>query len=251
MKTIKLLGALAVTLGLLAAQGLSAKDTAQIAGFKASLAGVSVIELPAKAASLVSAATDKEKESVTRAVVRIAVEMNPTAVAAIVSAIAHESPAMAPVAAVAAASLQRRQIALIAQSAAAGAPSQAAEIVAALIKEFPSRYAVIAIAASKGAPSAAKEILQVVGESVPALQIALQKAIAGFDSAGGSLPVEAILNQSAQQTKAASGGGSFSAAPQGPPTVGAPFTPLPSSPVEINNGSTSPEQPGGRAYSSP
>jgi hypothetical protein len=252
MKTLKLLGGLTITLAMLATQALSAKDSPQLAGFKASLAGVTAIELPAKAASLIAAVSDKEKESVTIAVVRAAVGLNPSATPAIVGAVAHEVPAMAPLAAVTAASLQRKQISLIARSAAAGAPAQAGKIVAALIKEFPSQYAIVAIAASKGAPSAAKEILEVVGSNVPALQAAIHKAIAGFNSVEGLLPVEAILSQGAQQTKLTGGATGFSGGIQGPPTVGAPFTPLPSTPIEINNSDTNPQQPGGRVnYASP
>ncbi|MDB6108791.1 MAG: hypothetical protein JWR69_541 [Pedosphaera sp.] len=245
-----MLGGLTITLAVLASQALSAKDSAQIAGFKASLASVSPIELPARAASLITAVSDKEKESTTISVVRAAVGLNPSAAPAIVGSVAHEVPTMAPLAAVTAASLQRKQIGRIAHSAAAGAPAQAGKIVAALIKEFPSYYAVVAVAASKGAPSAGKEILEVVASNVPALQASIQKAIAGFDSTAGIMPVEAILNQGAQQAKLTGGAASLAGGIQGPPTIGAPFTPLPVTPVEINSGNTSPEQPGGR-YESP
>src|SRR5258708_7313483 len=99
IKTLNLLGALTVTIGLLTAQTAPAKDSSQAVNVKQSLTGVSALELPAKAADLVAQASDKNKESLTVAVVRAVIGSNPSAAPAVVGAIARTTPSMASVAA--------------------------------------------------------------------------------------------------------------------------------------------------------
>jgi hypothetical protein len=195
-KTLQLLGMVAIGFGLLAAQPLQAKDSAQLAAFKKTLAASTPIELSAKATELVSGANDQNREAVTADVIRAAVNVSVTATPSVVGAISRAYPAMAPKAAVTAAVLQRHQMSAIAKAAAAGAPSQAGKIVTAMIKEFPGKVIVLADAVSAGAPSASKDILASVSVAIPALQPSIQKVMANFGSSAGNVTVMAVLTQS-------------------------------------------------------
>ena len=258
----------------------------EAADFTKILAATSIVEMPAKAASLVAKAdTQVRQKNVTITVVRAAVSLNPTAAVAVVGAISHAKPEMAPVAAVTAALLQHKQLALIAKAAAEAAPSQAGKIVAALIKEFPSSYVVIAISASEGAPLAGKEILEVVADFVPALQASINSAVSSFPSSSAqaqvnladaqrmnasvaastsslALPVQAILVRAVSQTPGISTvsmpvsalhsqSAGPPAQPAGGPTLGPPFTPIVGPVTTISPGQTVPQTPGGRNYASP
>ena len=231
-----------------------------------SLAGSPALELPAKAANLVATASAADKQDVAVAAVKAAVGLNPASAVAIVSAVARDNPSTAPVAAVTAATLQHKQIGLITKAAVVAAPTEAGKIVAALIKEFPKDYSLIAVAAAEGAPLIGREILKAVADNVPALQPAIQGAIAKFAANDSNLPVLAILSQSNVQAAASAA----PATPQAPatltpvmitvdtpllatPTFGLPFTPV----TTINNISpsqTTAQQPypsGSRPYGSP
>jgi len=252
-----------------------------------SLAGATALELPAKSAALVAKAAAADKHDLTVAVVKAAIGLNPSAAVAIVSTVAHENPAMAPLAAVTAATLQHQRIAQFARAAAAGAPSEAAKIVAALIKEFPQDYGAIAIAAAQGAPEAGREILAVVADYVPALQSAVNGTVAKFAANNGNIPVQAVLSQSYNQALASGGvtrttmpstllgqvsdqtvvaGGTVSAHGSAvlpttpgltrgpsvsPPVLGPPYQPFPNPPTVIGPGQITPQAPGGNNYSSP
>jgi hypothetical protein len=166
------------------------------------LAGSTTQELPAKAAQLVAKASASEKQDVAAVVVKAAIELNPTSVVSIVSAMSRENPATAPVVAVNAVILQHKRIGMIAKAAAAAAPSEAAKIAAALIKEFPRDYGVIALAVSEGAPKSGREILAVVADYIPALQPYIQATLANFAATDGNVPIQAILSQSYNQALA-------------------------------------------------
>jgi hypothetical protein len=208
MKTtvMYVIASMALIAGLAVAPAARASDAADVTkDATKALAGSTALELPAKAASLVAkavAADKKNAKNVTSAVVQAAVGVNPSAAAAIVSAVAHENPAMAPVAAVTAVTLQHKRLEFITKAAAAAAPSEAARIVAGLIKEFPQDYGIIALAAAEGAPLAGREILSVVADYIPALQPAIQNAMAKLAATDGNFPVQAILSLSYDQAKA-------------------------------------------------
>ena len=281
---LNLLSVLAVSGGLIASQPLLASESVDFAKI---LAGTSVVEMPAKAASLVAKADAQQgTKNVTIAVVKAAVRLNPTAAVAVVGAISRANPEMASVAAVTAAKLQNKQLAFIAKAAAEAAPSQAAAIVAALIREFPSSYALIAISASEGAPQAGKEILGVVADYVPALQASINSAVASYPSGaaqaqgnstgqvnvvaavasspGLTLPVQAILVQAVSRSSGIGGSRPITVASRsaqlaeppaipagGGPVLGPPFTPIPPIVTTITPSQTVPQSPGGRNYASP
>ncbi len=283
MKTLVLLPVLAVAIGLLIAPTLRAKDSVDAAAFKKALAGVSPLELPVKAASLVTQAGAKEKEAVTEAAVKAAVGLNSAATPAIVGAIAKSNPSMAARAATTAAELQPKQLALIAKAAVGGAPAQASEIVAALCKQSPSRYNVIAVNAAEATPASGREVLNGVALGIPALQSYLETASKGLvcrteaevaqvidltidlvakarhDQLVSSASSGSTLDSMAIRTANAPGAAPASAViatPRAnpvaaPPILGPPFTPIPPGVTEIGPTNTSPEQPGGHNYVAP
>jgi hypothetical protein len=248
-KVQNLLSVLAVSGGLVAGQSALASQTPD---FTKTLAGTSVMAMPAKAADLVSKSSTADKQNTAVAAVKAAIGLTPSAAAAIVSAVASENPTVAPAIAVAAATLQHKQLDLIAKAAVTAAPAQTTKIVAALIKQFPKDYNIIAVAAAAAAPSASREILAVVAEYVPSMQVAIQTAISGI-ALDGNVSVPAILSQ----------GASIAATPEAPqslvnatsslspPTLGLPFTTVPVTVKTETPSQTTPESPGGRTYASP
>jgi hypothetical protein len=291
-KTLRLVGVMTLMAVLAmspAALALNSADATK------SLAGSTVLELPAKAADLIAKAPTADKKNVTMAVVKAAIDLRPSATLAIVSAVARKNPAAAPVAAVTAVTLQHRFLVQVTKAAALAAPSQAGNIVAALIKEFPQDYGTIAIAAAEGAPSAGREILAVVADYVPGLQASINGITANFAANDGNIPVRAVLTQSYNQaltSGAAASSGTPASLPSqnynqtlipldplasakghatlaqntaispttpatpgaptlGPATIGPPYTPITGPVNNYGPGQLTPQQPGGRSYSSP
>ena len=259
MKTriISLFASAALVAGLVVPPSVFAADSSDVTK---ALSGSSSLELPAKAASLVSKASAADKKDVAVSVVKAAIGLKPAAAVAVVSAVVRDNPSTAPAVAVAAVTLQHKQIGLVVKAAVTAAPSEAGRIVAALIKEFPKDYSVIAIAAAEGAPSAGREILTIVANSVPALQPSIQEAISMFAANDGNIPVLAILSQSNSQAPVASVAPAALAAPLATsaatpllagPVLGPPFTTV-TTIINYTPSQTTPQQPGGRLpYASP
>jgi hypothetical protein len=263
MKTrvISLVASVAFITGLAVPPSVLASDSSDLTK---ALAGSTALQLPATAANLVTKAAAADKQAVAVAVVKASVGLNPAATVAIVSAVARDNPSTAPVAAVTAATLQFKQIGLIVKAAVTAAPSEAGNIVAALIKEFPKNYSVIAIAAAEAAPSAGRDILVVLADNVPALQPAIQGAIANFAANDSNIPVLAILSQiNNQANSSAALETTQPLAALNPPMITATVTPLlagpqlvaPFTPVttinNITSTSTTPQTPSGRTYAEP
>jgi guanyl-specific ribonuclease Sa len=260
-RIISLVASVTLIAGLAVPPAAFASDSSDVTK---ALAGSSAQELPAKAANLVTKASATDKEDVAVAVVKAAVGLNPAAAVAVVSAVVRGNPSAAPVAAVTAAKLQHKQIGLVAKAAVAAAPSEAGKIVAALIKEFPKDYSVIAIAGAEGAPLAGREILSSVADNVPALQPAIQGAIAMFAADDSNIPVLAIMSQinlnnqapatavpvSLTPTMITVGGTPGGSSSLAGPTFLPPFTPV----TTVNNfgtGQTVSQSVGGRNYATP
>jgi len=185
----------AIGIGLFAVQPLHAKDSVQLADFKAKLSQVSPIDLPLSASTLVSEASDKNRESVTADAVRAAISTKSTVAPSIVGAIARATPSMAVPAALTAASIEHKQLREIVKAATAAAPSEAGKIVAAFIHAYPAKAAEIAIAAGKGAPAAGREILTAVGSVSPTLQPAIKKVL-DSEVSDAFVSVQAALTES-------------------------------------------------------
>jgi hypothetical protein len=212
-KVISLLSGLTLVGGLAVNPAAYATTSADVTK---ALAHSTTMELPAKAASLVTMASAADKQSVTVAVVKAAIGLNAASAKDVVSSVAQASPATAPIAAVTAVTLKHNQIALITKAATSGAPGEAAKIVAALIKQFPKDYGVIAIAASEGAPLAKREILAVVADSVPGVQAFIQSALAN----NSDVAVQAVVTQAAVSDTSASAAPTQSPAPAAPSLSG-------------------------------
>jgi hypothetical protein len=209
------------------------------------------IELPAKAAELVSQATPKQRQQTTIDVVKAALGLNPAAASAVVASIAHANPEVAAIAAATAASLLPDQAAEIARVAAAAAPKQAGQIVAAVCRVAPKSYKEIASAVAEAAPDQGKQILTGLASAMPTLQGPLNKFIATYGG-NNSPTVSTVLNQvqptPESQAPPAPSSGSVVLAP---PTYGPPYVIPPGSHINLDPGSGVPVTPGGRDYAAP
>jgi hypothetical protein len=244
-KIISLISGVSLVSGLAVGPAVFASNTADVAN---ALTGLTAVQIPVKAADLLTKASLTEKQNVAVAAVKAAIKLNPSVTTEVVSSLATANPETAPAVAVAAVTLQHKQIGMITKAATVAAPKQAVQIVAALLKEFPKDYGVIAIAATEGAPSATREILAVVAKAVPSMQALVQN-----DS--NSSDVVAMVNQS--MTPA----GSVASAPQttlpiapqvsGPVISSGPFTPFFGTPGTITPSQLTPVPAGGRTYATP
>jgi hypothetical protein len=266
----KFMAGWAVVTACLVAIPTLASNTPQVESLKKNLKAVSVLEMPAKAADLVSAATSDEREVTAMAVILAAVELKPAAIAPVVGAVSRVAPDAAPSVAATAAMRQPKQAGAITKAAAAAAPGQAAKIAGAVCKQVPTKYNEVAIAAFQAVPGAGKEILNAVVLAVPSLKPFIERS--STDAAGNALVVPAVIADTEQLLATAAVAQKISsdqiltrdtaassaslpkyepmAAPMGPPVVGPPFTPVSGSPTEMNRTNTVEVPPGGgRNYS--
>ncbi len=211
MNKLNLLAVLGLSVGVLSAQALPAADVQ--ASVKSALAGVSGLELPSRTADLIAAATGQEQSAVTVSAIEAAVTMNPSAAAAIVSAVAAKVPSMAALAAATAAKRQPKLASMIAEAATKAAPDQAAAIVTACSKEQPSQYVAIAVAASKAAPAARHDILIAASEASPA---GVSPYIAATAGSASKMPVDVAIVSAYTAQASASQGNNFGACAPGP-----------------------------------
>lgn len=276
-KLMTMISTVTLISGLTVSPAAFALDTAQV---NRALAGSTVLELPVKAASLVSQAPFAEQSQTAAAAVKAALSLSPSASVSVVSAMSRQTPATAPVVAVTASAMQHRRLAEIAKAASTAAPAQAAEIVSALIKQYPQDYGVIAKAAAEGAPIFSRQILAVVGEQIPALKKSIQTAVARTAEKSSAADVQSILTDSYNEalnagvsvtpmllvanttgTPAASaisagspttpsGGPALSGPVVAPPVLGPPFTAVPG-PATIYTPSDTVQGPGPNRYGSP
>lgn len=268
----KSMAAWAVVTACLIAIPAFASKAPQVESLKKSLKAVPVVEMPAKAAELVSAAATDEREATATSVIQAVAELKPAAVVSVVGAVVRALPDSASAIAAAAAAQQPKLAGAITKAAASAAPGQAAKIVWAVCKQVPTKYNDVAIAAFQAAPGAGKEILSAVSVAVPSLKAFIDRT--STDSSGRTLPVPTVIAETeqlvgttavaqrvsaekflTQNTDASpSTTPKFEAMPLmgPPPVVGPVFTPLSGTPTEINRTNTVQVPPGGgRNYSGP
>ncbi len=216
--------------------------------YKSILSQVPAAELPAKSAGLVKDARARDRESVTRDVVKSAVEINPAAAPLIVSAIARAVPDMAPLAAGVASAQQPKQAAAIARAAAAIAPATADKIVIAVCRAVPNDYRNIAVAVAQAVPGSGSEVLKAVATVMPDLQPGIDRVLASY---GNNLPsVGAVLD--ARLSPGGQGAGdSLPISLARGPTIGPPFIPLSGTPTNVTPATSGNVPPGGRDYAPP
>jgi hypothetical protein len=171
--------------------------------FAMSASADTAIEVPAKAAQQVAEAQTNLRTDVTKTVVTKAVIKNPTIAAALVSAIAKETPEMAPVAAVAAAMQDSKQIAVITKAAVAAAPAQAVAIVSAMCKQFPAKADLISGAAVEGAPEAKVNILTAATSAAPS--VSSSSSVALPPPTSGGAPFTPVSGTPVEKTRADTG----------------------------------------------
>ncbi len=255
---MKIIASIVLSVIFLAPGIASAKDAPKANPYGASLAAAPAAELPAKAADLVAHTRARERVAATIEVVKAAVAINPAAAPATVGAIARAVPAVAHIAAGTAAAEQPKQASAIAKAAAAAAPSKAGKIVIAVCRAVPNDYRNIAIAVSQAAPTSGKEIVKAVAAALPELKPCIEKTLAAYSgtvvSVAGTLDQVAIMSQT---TTVASGSKSPTTSPNVPmglsrgPSVGPPYLPITSTPINVTPGTSGEVPEGGRNYAQP
>jgi hypothetical protein len=248
-KFMKRIVSIALGVAFLVACHSFGKDVSKVNPFKKTLAAVPSVELPAKATALVLQTKPLARQAVTIDVVKAAVGINSVAAPAIVGAIAGAVPELASVAAGVAASEQPKQAAAIAKAAAAAAPSKAGPIVLAVCQAVPSAYRDIAVAVSQVVPDAAREILNAVASALPKLRLPIEQALAGY--AGNAPSVADTLSLAANTLQSSTISDTASSGMARGPTVGPPFIPLTTTPVDVTPGTSGPVPTGGRNYAAP
>jgi hypothetical protein len=136
-KALLLLAAL-LSLGISASAALTDAQTASV---KKAFNKVPALELPAKAARMVTQASASVKEDMAVEVVRTIIAKNPASAVAVVSAISAACPEVAPAVAAAASSMLKEQAVMIVAAAEKAAPKFSSKIYAAVSTAVPSAQA--------------------------------------------------------------------------------------------------------------
>ena len=137
-KTALLLLATLLSLGISASAALT---DAQVASVKKAFTKVPALELPAKAARMVTQASASTKEDMAVEVVRAIIAKNPASAVAVVSAISTACPDVAPAVAAAASAMLKDQAVMIVVAAEKAAPAFSGKIYAAVSAAVPSAQA--------------------------------------------------------------------------------------------------------------
>ncbi len=245
---------LATVIGLSVAT-VSASTSPQVASARKTLKGLPAVEMPAKAAQMIAAASAEDREATLGYVITAALELRPTSILPVVGAVARQTPEVAAATAVKAAAIQPKKLSEIAAAAAAAAPKQAGNIVEALCKAAPAKYSVVASSVARAVPSASQQIVAAVKVAVPSVKPLVERATSDLaqDASVAAIMLRSELLQSSAARSSESVVASASPTPVGPPTVGEPYNPLPGGPEIIYTpGSTKPVPEGGdRDYSNP
>ncbi len=254
MKNLKYAVSLTIAAALLVVNA-RADDAKALNPYFVILSRATAVELPAKAAELVSKADAKQRIQTTLDVVRAAVPLSPASAPSIVGSIAESSPEMAATAAATAVSLMPDLSAAIARAAAVAAPGKAGQIVEAMCRVVPEDYKEIAIAVADVVPGAGKEIYAAISTAIPALKDSLKQILAGYN---GNIPSVPVVIESLKPIQVATAltptllpQSTFSSPSLAPPVVKPPYVPLPVSINNINPGSGGQVPVGGRNYASP
>jgi hypothetical protein len=259
-RLMKFIICILLTAALLVAGNSFATDAPKANPFTKVLTAVPAVELPAKAADLVSQAKTRARHAATVSVVKAALGINPAAAPAIVGAIARAVPEMAAIAAGTAAAEQPKQASVIAKAAAAAAPEQAGAIVEAVCRAVPNEYRNIATTVSQAVPGAGESIVKAVGSALPGQKPSIESMLAGY---GGNVLSVAVTLDQAAQVKAAPGTAypTVASTPSTPMMRGAslargpasapPYIPLSVTPTNVTSGGSGEVPGGGRNYAAP
>ena len=133
-------GALMVALALSTSSAM-AITAAQVKSTKEAVLSVPVPEMPAKAAEVVLAATDKEREAIAVTAVKAIVFKHRASAPVVVAAVSKVAPEVAAAITAAAAELANDQASIIARAAIKAAPGQSASVNSVLAKFEPATVA--------------------------------------------------------------------------------------------------------------
>ena len=181
-------GVLAVLLVcLLSAHGGAVPSTPFLA-----LSGVSVPEIPAKAAELVHAAAAPDREQTARDVLRaVSAIARPGVLPYVVSAVCRGNPEVAGSVVATAVELQPEDVLIFSTAALGAAPGQVERVVFAACKAAPPSCANVALAASRQLPAANNLILAGLAGARPELKPCLEEA----EIQTGTNDFEAVIKQ--------------------------------------------------------
>jgi hypothetical protein len=147
----------------------------QVVAIKQSVATAPAAELPARAAQIVTQASDTEREEVAIMTVTEAVSRRPAAAAAIVGAISKAAPEVTVAVAREAAKLSSDQASEIARAASMAVPAQAHKIAAAVAKVAPASAVRVTRVVAWAVPENAHVIVQNVVSVVPQLKAQIEQ----------------------------------------------------------------------------
>jgi hypothetical protein len=244
-------------------------NEARVESLKKDFATVRALELPARAASVVSTTAKEQRDEVATDAVHAGVAINASSAPLVVSAIARANPDAAAASALAALQLQPRQAAAITRAAVGAAPEQVEAIVAALSKAQSGSFHTIGVSAADVAPRSGEAILRGLSSASPALKTLIPRAQRELAAAKVATTVPVVLkrvetlvaglSKSSQKSTDTILAGELSAdmtaklptLAVGDPTVGPPYTPYTVTPGEITTSQTFEAPPGGRDYATP
>jgi hypothetical protein len=150
---------------------------------------VPALELPATAAELVAQAKFRDRKEIAVEVVRLAVRLNPTAAAAVVSAMGSVAPEFLADIAGTAVSERAEVLSQVVTAAVSVRPSAAHEIVIAVCHVAPREYPRAALAASCASAEASRQILKAVGEIEPELRPFIDVELARYSRLAPPVPI--------------------------------------------------------------
>jgi hypothetical protein len=159
------------------------------------LSGVSVPEIPAKAAELVHAAAAPDRDQTAQDVLRaVSVIASPGVLPYVVSAISRTNPEVAGCAVATAIALQPEDVLIFSKAALCAAPGQVERIVFSACKAAPASCADVALVASRQLPSANNQILAGLAGARPELELYLEEA----EIEAGPNDFEAVIERAVQ-----------------------------------------------------
>jgi len=186
------LGVLAVLLAcLLSAHGGNAVPSTPFLA----LSGVSVPEIPAKAAELVQAAAASNRDQTVQEVLRaVSMIARPGVLPYVVSAVCRGNPEAAGSVVATAIKLQPEDMLVFCKAALCAAPGQVEQIVFSACKSAPASCANVAVAASRQLPAANNLIRAGLAGARPELELYLEEA----ETQADTNDFEAVIQQAVQ-----------------------------------------------------
>lgn len=151
--------------------------------------------MPAKAADLVQAAADSDREQTAREVLRAVVTVaRPGVLPYVVSAICRRNPEVAGVVVTTAIELQPQDKLIFSKAAICAAPGQVEQVVASACRASPSSFVNVALVAYRQVPSANHSILAGLASGLPGLKPYLEQA----ESQSATNDFEAVIKKTGQ-----------------------------------------------------